>query len=242
MFSKDITGSDAFREMPPSSQALYFHLGMDADDDGFLDNYKGLMRSMNASTDDLSILLAKRFLILFPSKVIVVKHWKINNTIRGDRYNETKHLEEKRALIVKENGSYTELATTGIPVGNQLATQKRIGKDRKEEDRKGKDIYASDEAISAFQRMWASYPKKELKKKSSEVWVRKNLTPFVEEILVFIEAAKKTDRWKKGFVKQLPAFLNGECWNDDLNAYNDKYAKNKSNNAIDAEEGKYASL
>ncbi len=128
MFSKDITGSDAFREMPPSSQALYFHLGMEADDDGFLDNYKGLMRSVNASDDDLKILLGKRFLILFPSKVVVVKHWLINNTIRKDRYNETKHLEEKRALVVKENGSYTELSD-GKPSGNRLATQKRIEED-----------------------------------------------------------------------------------------------------------------
>lgn len=135
MFSKDITCSDAFREMPPSSQALYFHLGMEADDDGFLDNYKGLMRAMNASEDDLKILLTKRFLILFPSKVVVVKHWRINNAIRKDRYNETKHLEEKRALIVKENGSYTELFTSG----NQVATirqpsieEDRIGKDRKD--------------------------------------------------------------------------------------------------------------
>lgn len=129
MFSKDITGSDAFREMPQSSQALYFHLGMEADDDGFLDNYKGLIRGINASEDDLKILLTKRFLILFPSKVIVVKHWLINNTVRADRYKETKHLDEKRALIIKENGSYTEL---GIPNGNQMATQKRIGEDSRD--------------------------------------------------------------------------------------------------------------
>ena len=129
MFSKDITGSDAFREMPPSSQALYFHLGMEADDDGFLDNYKGLMRAMSASDDDLKILLTKRFLILFPSKVVVVKHWLLNNTIRKDRYNETKHLDEKRALIVKENGSYSELSS-GKPTGNRLATQKRIEENR----------------------------------------------------------------------------------------------------------------
>jgi len=130
MFSKDITTSDAFREMPTSSQALYFHLGMEADDDGFLDNYKGLMRAVNATDDDLRILIAKRFLILFPSKVVVVKHWLINNTVRKDRYTETKHLEEKRALIVKENGSYTD-DLAGIPNGNQMATQYRIEEDSK---------------------------------------------------------------------------------------------------------------
>ena len=123
MFSKDITGSDTFREMPASTQSLYFHLGMDADDDGFLDSYKGLMRSINVSEDDLKLLIAKRFLILFPSKIIVVKHWKINNTIRGDRYTETKHLDEKKALIIKQNGSYTE--NIGIETGEQI---KRIEK------------------------------------------------------------------------------------------------------------------
>lgn len=130
MFSKDITTSDAFREMPASSQALYFHLGMEADDDGFLDNYKGLMRAINASEDDLRVLIGKRFLILFPSKVIVVKHWRINNTVRLDRYSATKHTEEKGALIIKENGAYTEVSG-GLPSGNQTATQYRIGEDRK---------------------------------------------------------------------------------------------------------------
>lgn len=135
MFSKDITGSDAFREMPPSSQALYFHLGMEADDDGFLDNYRGIMRAVSASEDDLKILLTKRFLIIFPTKIVVVKHWLINNTIRKDRYHETKHLDEKKALIVKENGSYTEHLDVGKPNDNQMATQKRIEKDSIEEKR-----------------------------------------------------------------------------------------------------------
>ena len=116
MFSKDITGSDAFREMPTSSQALYFHLGMEADDDGFLDSYKGLMRSISASDDDLKVLVSKRFLIVFPTNILVVKHWLINNAIRKDRYTETKYLEEKRALKVKENKAYTES-------GNQVATK-----------------------------------------------------------------------------------------------------------------------
>lgn len=128
MFSKDITTSDAFREMPTSSQSLYFHLGMEADDDGFLDNYRGLMRSINASEDDLRVLLGKRFLIVFPSKVIAVKHWKINNTIQKDRYNPTKHLEEKSALIVKENGSYTEL----YGVVYNMDTQNRIEEKRRD--------------------------------------------------------------------------------------------------------------
>jgi len=151
MFSKDITGSDAFREMPPSSQALYFHLGMEADDDGFLDNYRGLIRSTNSSEDDLKVLIGKRFLIIFPSKIIAVKHWLINNTIRKDRYTATKHLDEKRALLVKENGSYTELIKSGIPDGNQVATQYRIGEDSKGKDRREKEPTPSEISKSFFE-------------------------------------------------------------------------------------------
>jgi len=141
MFSKDITSSDAFREMPASTQALYFHLGMEADDDGFLDNYRGLMRAINSTDDDLKILLAKRFLIVFPSKVIVVKHWRINNTIRHDRHTPTKHLEEKKALIIKDNGAYTEVWQ---PDGNQVATQYRIEEDRKDTFSGEKDFLPSE--------------------------------------------------------------------------------------------------
>lgn len=132
MFSKSITDSDAFREMPASAQSLYFHIGMQADDDGFIDNYRSLMRAVNASEDDLKILIGKRFLILFPSKVLVVKHWRINNIIRLDRYTETKHLEEKRALLIKENGAYTEDLSVRQPNGNQVAPQNRIEENRKE--------------------------------------------------------------------------------------------------------------
>lgn len=135
MFSKDITGSDAFRDMPTSTQNLYFHLGMEADDDGFLGNYKGLMRSVGTGDDDLKILLSKRFLLQINSGVLVVKHWLINNTVRKDRYNETKYLEEKALVFVKENKAYTLDEKSGIPLGNHLATQYR-----KEEDRRDKRL------------------------------------------------------------------------------------------------------
>lgn len=134
MFSKDITGSDAFRDMPTSCQNLYFHLGMEADDDGFLDSYKGLMRSVGSSEDDLKLLIAKRFILPRENGIIVIKHWLINNTIRKDRYTPTRHLEAKNGLFIKENKAYSDNPESGIPIGNQLATQYRIEKDRKEEN------------------------------------------------------------------------------------------------------------
>jgi hypothetical protein len=125
MFSKQIIDSDAFLEMPLSAQALYFHLSMRADDDGFVDNPKKIQKMVNASGDDLKLLMAKRYILTFESGVIVIKHWRIHNTLRNDRYKETVYLEEKAMLTVKDNKAYTEkfkLNQVGIPDGNQMAT------------------------------------------------------------------------------------------------------------------------
>lgn len=107
MFAKTIIDSDAFLDMPVTSQNLYFHLSMRADDDGFLNNSKKILRMVNASTDDLKILLSKRFLIAFDSGVVVIKHWRIHNYIQNDRYKETVYREEKSQLSVKQNKVYT---------------------------------------------------------------------------------------------------------------------------------------
>ena len=126
MFAKTIIDSDAFIDMPLSTQALYFHLSMRADDDGFINNPKKIQRMIGSSDDDLRVLLAKRFIIAFESGIVVIKHWKIHNYIRNDRYKETVYQEEKAQLEVKENSSYT----LGIPNGYQMDTQVRLGKVR----------------------------------------------------------------------------------------------------------------
>ena len=108
MFAKTIIDSDAFLDMPLTSQALYFHLSMRADDDGFINNPKKIQRMIGASDDDLKLLLAKRFIIAFESGVVVIKHWKIHNYIQKDRYRPTIYQEEKSLLSEKENKVYTE--------------------------------------------------------------------------------------------------------------------------------------
>ena len=133
MFSKDITQSDAFLDMPIGSQVLYFHFSMEADDDGFVSSPKRLMKLIGTQEDEYKILLAKRFVISFKNGICVIKHWKINNQIRADRYKPTKYTKEMDLLLLKENGAYTEAenvaimqeTTIGIPSGNQTAT---IGK------------------------------------------------------------------------------------------------------------------
>lgn len=133
MFTQKIIDSDPFLDMPLSTQALYFHLNMRADDDGFVNNPKRIQRTIGASEDDLKLLLAKRFIIGFDNGVIVIKHWRMHNTLRKDRYNPTQYQEEFAMLEIKDNNAYTEkpvdqLATTWQPNGNQLATQYSIDK------------------------------------------------------------------------------------------------------------------
>lgn len=122
MFSPNIVESDAFLEMPSSSQALYFHLGMEADDDGFV-NPRRIMRTMSASEDDLKVIITKRFVLPFENGVVVLKHWRINNLIQKDRYHPTIYQEQFLTLKVKENGAYTESV-------NRMLPEVRLGKDR----------------------------------------------------------------------------------------------------------------
>ena len=118
MFAKTIIDSDAFLDMPLTTQALYFHLSMRADDDGFINNPKKLQRMIGASDDDLKLLAAKDFIIPFDTGIVVIKHWKIHNYIRNDRYKPTVYQREKESLSIRENGAYIG----GQPSGNQMAT------------------------------------------------------------------------------------------------------------------------
>lgn len=132
MFAKSIIDSDAFLDMSLSTQALYFHLNMRADDDGFVNNPKKIQRMINASDDDMKILIAKNFIIPFESGIVVIKHWKIHNYIQSDRYKETNYQDEKSMLKVKENRAYTldvyNMDTECIQDGYKLDTQNSIDK------------------------------------------------------------------------------------------------------------------
>ena len=136
MFAKTIIDSDAFLDMPASTQLLYFHLSMRADDDGFINNPKKVQRMVGCCDDDLKLLVVKNFIIPFESGVVVIKHWRIHNFIRTDRYKETVYQEEKARLDTKDNKAYTLCSppgmTLGIPNDNQMDTQDRLGKDRLE--------------------------------------------------------------------------------------------------------------
>ena len=142
MFAKTIIDSDAFLEMPTTSQLLYFHLSMRADDDGFVNKPKSLMRMVGCKDDDLKLLFVKKFLIPFESGVVVIKHWKIHNYIRKDTYTETKYKEEKATLELDENSAYRLTEEPPLQIRDESvtspSTQVRLGKGREGKDRIGK--------------------------------------------------------------------------------------------------------
>lgn len=138
MFTKRITESDAFLDMPSSTQMLYFHFSMNADDDGFVNNPKKIQKMCGASDDDFKLLIAKSFIILFDSGIIVIKHWKMHNYIQVDRYRPTDYVEEKSMLGIKSNKAYTldvsKMDTECIQ--NGYIGKVSIGKDSKDKDSK----------------------------------------------------------------------------------------------------------
>lgn len=135
MFSKKIIDSDAFLDMPLTTQALYFHLSMRADDDGFVSNPKRIRTMVGASEDDLKLLIAKRFVLTFDSGVVVIKHWRIHNYINPDRYIPTTYVEEKSTLTLDNKKAYTEclhdvvqnVVHDVVQNGDKMYTQVNVG-------------------------------------------------------------------------------------------------------------------
>lgn len=148
MFAKTIIDSDAFLDMPTSARLLYYDLSMRADDDGFINSPKKIIRMTGASDDDLKVLIAKKFVIPFENGIVVIKHWLIHNYIRKDTYNETQYKEQKAMLTLDENKSYRLINNISQRTVDEPSTQDRLGKDRL-----GKDsidnLPASEEASSA---------------------------------------------------------------------------------------------
>lgn len=139
MFDKVVTTSDDFLELSAEAQCLYFHMGMLADDDGLAKNYRSYMKLIGATNEDLQSLIDKSFIYKFDSDVIAIKHWKINNTVRNDRYRPTIFQNEFSRLDIADNNEYIILDTNGIPDGNQMDTKNSIDKNSKDKISKEKN-------------------------------------------------------------------------------------------------------
>lgn len=196
MFSKLITDSDMFLEMPVTAQNLYFHLNLHADDDGFLGNAKTVRRMVGANEDDLKILQAKGFILIFPDGVTVIRDWHIHNFIRKDRYRETIYKHDKGQLKVNDNKQYeltnpvtpaiesplphvnttngqpmvNQRYTSGQPAVNQRSTQVRLGKDRLGNNKysafKNAPVTKNEQLEKEFDELWKQYPKKKGKQQA----------------------------------------------------------------------------
>ena len=232
MFSKKIIDSDAFLDMPLSTQALYFHLSLRADDDGFINNAKRIQRAIGCSDDDIKLLIMKSFVIAFPDGICVIKHWRIHNYLRKDRYDETTYKEHKDALLVKKNGAYSlksdeqeiglvdQIATVGIPNGNQRLTQDRLGKDRI-----GKDKHSCANAtqiISQFEQFWVAYPRKVDRSKAQNAFNK--VKPDDDLFAVIMESLDKhklCEQWQREggrFIPYPATWLNNRRWESEVDA------------------------
>lgn len=147
MFAKSIVLSDAFLDMPATSRCLYFTLSMLADDEGFCNSPRSIMRQCGASDDDMKLLIAKKFVLVFDSGVIVIKHWRINNYLNGQRYTETKYTDERKTIYIDDKGSYT----TDAAQATLQAPQKRAKREELPEHMQTGNENIDDAIASAMQ-------------------------------------------------------------------------------------------
>lgn len=139
MFAKSIVLSDAFLDMPVSARLLYFTLGMVADDDGFVNSPKAVMRQIGSTADDISVLITKHYVIAFEDGVVVIKHWRINNYLQKDRINPTTYFEHKNELSLDGKGAYVRQECDNVYTeAVSVYTQDRLGKDRLDKDKDNK--------------------------------------------------------------------------------------------------------
>ena len=238
MFAKTIIDSDAFLDMSLSTQALYFHLSMRADDDGFVNNPKKIQRMIGSGDDEMKMLIAKKFIIPFDSGVCVIKHWRIHNYIQKDRYKETVYKEEKSHLLLKDNKSYKYMDTPCIQDVSIPETQVRIGKDRIGKDRIDKNNNKSSLLLFEELGFGSISPiivedSKLLEKEYTETWVIEALKEAnaagVRNLKYVIGILKN---WKsKGFKAEKPQ-----------NKQQNKYSKTSGFNNFEPREYDYDSL
>ena len=215
MFSLNVVDTDKFLEMPVSARLLYYELGMRADDDGFVDNWKKILLFTGLKEDDLKLLIAKSFIIPFESGVIVIRHWRMNNYLQNDRIKPTLYQDELHQLGLDENNVYT-LDTTCIHSIDKNSIDKYIYNNTCAN--KPTTNFTIDELFTAF---WVAYPKKK-NKGSAEKWFKshKPTKELVDTMLEKIEQQKNTKDWQKNdgqFIPYPSTWLNAKAWEDETN-------------------------
>lgn len=198
MFSKTIIDSDVFLDMPLSTQALYFHLSMRADDDGFVNSPKRIQRTIGCNDDDLKLLCAKQFIIPFESGIVVIKHWKIHNYIQKDRYKETVYLSEKSTIELSENGVYTPCIQNGDTGKVRLELGKvSLGEDIEEEKTSNKK-YDYSFYQETYNRICSKLPKCQMLNEKRKQAIRKFEKEYTKEQFETICQNVNVSDWHTG--------------------------------------------
>ena len=254
MFSLSVVDTDWFLDLPLSTQALYFHLNMRADDDGFVDAPNSIVRKIGASKNDFDLLIAKRYVLKFESGIIVIKHWRMHNTIRQDRYKPTQFQEELKTLSIKENKSYTDCQ----PNGNQMATNciqsastdididldidKELDINKLYLGQKTCEDTSKKEEL--FESFWKVYPRKVGKEKCRN-WFKshKPKEELVQKMIEAVEEQKKSKQWSDPqYIPHPYTWLNQGRWEDELTPSKDSTFQSAPKNPIQWEEAKGSSF
>ena len=250
MFSLSVVDTDWFLDLPLSTQALYFHLNMRADDDGFVDAPNSIVRKIGASKNDFDLLVAKRYVLKFESGIIVIKHWRMHNTIRQDRYKPTQFQEELKTLSIKENKSYTDCQ----PSVNQMETKcsqnasadididldidKELDINKLYLGQKTCEDTSKKEEL--FESFWKVYPRKVGKEKCRN-WFKshKPKQDLVQKMIEAVEEQKKSKQWSDPqYIPHPYTWLNQGRWEDELTPTKDSTFQSAPKNPVKWEEAK----
>ena len=233
MLTKKVTDDDHFMSLSASAQALYLHLSMAADDDGFCNQVAICMFKAHASTGDLEALLSNRYIYQFENGVIVIKHWRMANALRKDRYSPTVFQREYAMLDLKDNGAYTmrseprleeagcQMVAERLPDGCPNISKVNISKDKISEV---KNTLAHPEVSGVviedpFDTFWRAYPRKTGKGDARKKFAKALTKTSFENIMRALGEVKASAQWQKDggqFIPHPATWLNQERWDDEV--------------------------
>lgn len=255
MFAKSVVWSGVFLDLPLTAQAVYFHLSMQADDEGFLDNVQPIMRMIGAKRGDLALLIEKGLVLQPSERVFVIAHWRVNNYLRNDRQHATLYTKERDGLILNEKGIYEQKNPClsgknddGIPTVYQRYGQNSIEENsiyniysRSDEQKEPVKHHSRDECMkdACFLQFWNAYPRKTNKKKAVAAWNRMQPNEkLFSEIMTALEEQKKQAQWNRDDGQYIPhaaTWLNGRRWEDEF--LSSKQQQDKQPGIVRAPEG-----
>lgn len=223
MFSQQVVETDKFLDLPATTQLLYFHLGMFGDDDGFVASPKKIMRSIGSSLNDLKGLIDSGYIITFDSGVIVITDWRINNTLRNDRYRESLFFREKSMIcedLTKKYVPINNADTVGIPNEPQTGYQSAPQLNSTEQN---EYIPHQSRLMDAdFDEFWKVYPRKLCKAQARKAF-KKISGVSIDTITSAVSRQMETEQWQREGGKFIPypsTWLNRGQWEDEVKSNN----------------------